>query len=60
VNIKHLITPYQAAFASRSKIIERHIEIDRQDVQPFQANACTGIRHVADTARKNTGMAVEK
>jgi len=54
------VAPYQSALSDGPKIVKRKIKFYRQDVQPFQANARTGICYVAHTTRKNTGLAAEK
>jgi hypothetical protein len=52
--------PYQATLSDSPKIIERQVELYGQDMQRLQANARSGIRHVADATRKNTGSAPEE
>ena len=57
---KVTVAPHQARFTDGPKIIERQVKLYWQHVQPFQTNAGSGIRHVADATGKDTSLAAEK
>jgi hypothetical protein len=46
--------------SNRTKIVERQVKFNWENIQRFQANASAGIRHVADAACEYTGSSAEK
>jgi hypothetical protein len=55
-----LFPPHQPTFARGPEPVKRQIKFYRQDIQPLQMNAGTGICQVANPTRKHTGLRPEK